>query len=169
MAEPTKHEVRIFVVDTRFQKMARRPGGVPREQAIERAQGLIDELKPEFADWLDRELQELAAAIRQAEGSSFEPSWHERAYCSCCQLRDLSAAMGFGLITFIANNLCEILDVIKAGTAYDTHTINCHIDALFLARTEPYRNLHPEQLPEMTSGLRRIVELASNFPTRAIT
>jgi hypothetical protein len=39
--------------------------------------------------------------------------------------------------------------------------VDCHIDAFLLARTEPYRNLRPEQVPEMTSGLRRVVELAN--------
>jgi hypothetical protein len=161
MADPTKNEARIFFVDTRFQKMTRRPGGVPREQAIERAQGHINDLKPEFSNWLDQKLQELSAELRQSEGSSFDPSWHERAYRSCCQLRDVGATMGFELVTFIANTLCKILDVIKAGTPYDRDMINCHLDALFLARTEPYRNLRPEQVPEMIGGLRRVVELAS--------
>ncbi len=97
MAKPTKHAARIFFVDTHFQKMARRPGGVPREQAIERAKNFIEELKPEFVNWLDRKLQELSAAIQQAEGSSFDPRWHDRAYRSSCQLRDVGATMGFEL------------------------------------------------------------------------
>jgi hypothetical protein len=46
--------------------------------------------------------------------------------------------------------------------------IDCHIDALFLARTDRYRHLRPEQLPEMTSGLRRVVERASGIPVRVI-
>jgi hypothetical protein len=38
--------------------------------------------------------------------------------------------------------------------------IDCHMDALLLARTEQYRHLTPDQVPEMASGLRRVVELA---------
>ncbi len=166
MSKKANHEAHTFYADTRFEKMARRPGGVAREQALARAQAQVDELKPGFADWLDRELQELSAAIQQAEGSSFDPSWHERAYRSCCQLRDVGATMGFELVTFIANNLCEILDVIKAGTPYDREIINCHVNALLLAKMEPYRHLSPEQVPEMASGLRRVVELASIAPTQ---
>lgn len=166
MSEKAKHEAHAFFADTRFERMARRPGGLAREQALAGAQAQVDELKPEFANWLDRELQGLSAAIQQSEGSSFDSSWHERAYRSCSQLRDVGATMGYELVTFVADNLCEILDVIKAGTAYDRDMINCHVNALFLAKTEQYRHLRPEQVPEMASGLRRVVELASIAPTQ---
>lgn len=166
MARSTKRDARIFAVESRFQKMAGRPGGVSREMAIARAERVIDQLKPEFVNWLDRKLQELNAAIEQAEGNSYDVSWHERAYRVSCEIQDVGTTMGFELVTFIANNLCKVLEVIKTGTAYDRDMIKCHIDALFLARTEPYRNLGPEQLPEMTGGLRRVVELVSkNFET----
>ena len=164
MSKNSNKEARTFFADTRFERMARRPGGTTREQALSRAEAHVDEIKAEFPKWLDLKLQELSAAVQQAEGSSFDLSWHERAYRSCCQLRDVGATMDYELVTFIAKNLCEILDVIKTGAAYDRDMINCHVDALFLARTEPYRHLRPEQVPEMASGLRRVVKLASNTP-----
>jgi len=88
----------------------------------------------------------------------------ERAYTSCAHLRDVGATMDFELVTFVANNLCEILDAMKAGAVYDKDAIDCHMDALLLARTEPYRHLRPEQVPEMSSGLRRVGELVSIVP-----
>ena len=162
MSKNTKHEARTFFADTRFERMARRPGGVTREQAVARAQIQIDEIKAEFPKWLDLKLQELSAAIKQAEGSSFDSSWHERADGISCQLRDV---MDYELVTYIAYHLCKILDAIKTGVAYDREMINCHVDALYLARTEQYRHLRPEQVPEMASGLRRVAELVSIVPT----
>lgn len=166
MSEKPKHEVHTFFPDTRFERRARRPGGITREQALAGAQAQVDELMPDFVDWLDRELQDLRAAIQQSEGASFDPSWHERAYRNCCNLRDVGSTMGYELVTFIANNLCEFLDVIKAGTPYDRDMINCHIDALLLAKTEQYRHQRPEQAPEMVNGLRRVVELVSIVPAQ---
>jgi hypothetical protein len=168
MSEKANHEARTFFADTRFERMARRPGGITREQALASGQAQVDEIKLEFADWLDRKLQELSTAIQQAEGSSFDPSWHEHAYRCCCELRDVGATMGYELVTFIANNLCAILDVIKTGKPYDREMINCHVDALLLATMEQYRHLRPEQLPEMTGGLRRVAELASIAPALKI-
>ena len=166
MSKEPKHEAHTFYVDTRFQKMARRPGGAAREQALARAQAQVEELKPEFTVWLDRELEELNAAILLIEVNSSDKLSIERAYRSCSQLRDVGATMDFELVTFVANNLCEILEAIKAGAAYDKDMIDCHISALFLARTDQYRHLRPEQIPEMASGLRRVVELASIAPTQ---
>lgn len=166
MSKDTKHEAHIFYVDTRFQRMARRPGAVERVQALASAQAQVDELKPDFSDWLNRELQELSVALADAECSPSDTLSLDRAYRSCSQLRDVGATMGYELVTFVANNLCEIIDAIKAGATYDKDMIDCHINAFFLARTDQYRHLRPDQVPEMTSGLRRVVELASIAPTQ---
>ena len=34
----------------------------------------------------------------------------------------------------------------------------CHIDALMLARQKSYRRMRPEQVPELTKGLQRVVK-----------
>lgn len=160
MAQQPDRDPNIFPVDTRFQQLARRPGGVTRERAIESAQRQIEELKADFGDWLDRELQNLAASIRQLDANPGNAASLERAQQGCSQLRDVGATMGYQLVTFIANNFCDVLDAVKAGAAYDRDMIDCHMDALLLARTDQYRNLTPDQVPEMTRGLRRVVELA---------
>jgi hypothetical protein len=77
-------------------------------------------------------------------------------------MRDVGTTMGFELVTFITNNLCEIFEAIIAGASPRNEIIDCHIDALLLAKQEQYRHLRPEQLPELNSGLRRVLEVASN-------
>ena len=144
--------------------MARRQGGVAREQALENAQAHIEELRSDFVEWLDQEMQELRNALSQLEGHSDDMPYLDRAYQSCAHLHDVGATMGFELVTFVANNLCEILAAMKAGAPYDKDAIDCHVDALMLAKTEPYRHVSPEQVPEMTSGLRRVGELVSIVP-----
>lgn len=168
MAKPAKTAARIFTVDTSFAQAARRPGGVTREQAIDQAQQNVDELKPDFVSWLDQTLEQLRSAIQESEGRPFNHTWHKRAYTSCSELRDIGTTMGYALITFIADNLCKMLQAIEAGKAYDKAMIVCHIDALFLARSEPFCKLSPEQLPEMTGGLRRVFELVNENQPPAI-
>ncbi|MBX9776522.1 MAG: hypothetical protein K2Y71_19255 [Xanthobacteraceae bacterium] len=166
MADQPSRDPNVFPIDTRFQQQARRPGGVARESAIESAQRQIDDMKPGFVDWLDRELKELAAAARLVTSSPADAAAIERAHQASCQLRDVGATMGYELVTFVANNFCSILDAIKAGAPFDRDMVDCHLDALLLARTEPYRHLRPEQVPEMSRGLRRVVELASASAAR---
>ena len=150
--------VRIFSVDTRFHQMAQRPGGVPREQAIERAQSHVDSLKDDFVDWAEREVKALSSAFNQIQDEGQTAPDLDGIYHRCCQLRDTGTTMGLELITFVADNLCQVLDSIKSGAAYDADVVSCHIHALMLAKQKNYRNLRPDQAIEMTSGLQKILD-----------
>ncbi len=156
--------VRIFPVETTFQKQARRPGGVPRDRAIKHATSRVEEVKPEFDDWLDKELNALADVVRKAQNGEAQPGWIDVANNHTRQLRDVGTTMGSELLTYIAGSLCEILDEITAGAQCNIDSITCHLDALFLARQKPYWGMKPEQVPELTAGLRRVVSHVSTSP-----
>jgi len=160
MADESEEEAKVFSVETRFQKMARRPGGVSRDKALERAQSNIEELKPEFTGWLERELQDLTMTIRQLEGHPEDVSRIDEAHRRSSLLRDVGTTMGFELVTIISRNICEILDAIRGGAPYPKDMVDCHLDALLLTSKAPYCHMRPEQVPEMTGGLRRLVEQA---------
>lgn len=153
-----KLKARIFAVDTRFQQMARRPGGLPREQAIEQAASKIDDAKPGYDVWLRNELQELEGLIKSAQTDQAGTDWIENAAFRSRELRDSATTLQFELLAFIANSLCEIFDSMEAGTECNMEAITCHVDALLLARQMSYRRLKPEQVPELTKGLRRVVK-----------
>ncbi|MGA2565821.1 MAG: hypothetical protein ABSF41_03220 [Pseudolabrys sp.] len=161
MPENPAPEARIFFANTRFERMARRPGGVPREKALGEAQAKIDELKSDFRVWLDQELHKLNAALSKVESDLTDNASLENAYRNCTQLQAVCGAMGYELVTFVAGNLCKIISTIMTGAAYDKEMIDCHINAFLLAKTDQYRAMRPEQVPEMASGLRRVVELAA--------
>jgi hypothetical protein len=152
-------DARIFSVDNRFTKLARRPGGPSRDQAIERAQTTLDDNKLGFGDWLDEELRQLGDAIeRCASQDTRDSEAADAARLHCRHIRDVGTTMGYELASFVANNLCEIFASIKAGAEYRGDLVDCHFQALLLAKQEQYRNLRPEQLPELSSGLRRVAE-----------
>jgi hypothetical protein len=169
MSKKHKQDARVFSVDTRFQRMARRVGGIPREQAIEQAQVQIEEIKVGFDEWLEQEIQALANLIRRAQAGDAEPDWIEIANFRSRQLRDVGTTMDSELLTFIADALCQVLDAMAAGTERDfdsiiSHIIMCHIDALLLIRHKSYRRLKPDQLPELTNGLRKVVNCVCPSP-----
>jgi hypothetical protein len=159
-----KPEARIFFVDTRFQKMARRPGGVSRDAAIEAAQSAIEEIQPEVDNGLERELQELAKLIQSAQAGAPEDNWIEVASFQSRQIHDVGTTIGAELVTFIAESLCDLLDSIQAGASCNMESIVLHLNALMMARREPYRRMRPDQLPELTKGLRRVTESISLQP-----
>jgi hypothetical protein len=152
-----------FHVDSHFQKMARRTGGISRQQALENAQITIDKMRMSFRDWLDGEIDSLTGAIQEGRtGRADDFAWVETALNHARQIRDVGSTMGFELVSFITNNLCEIFEAIAAGATARNEMIDCHIDALALAKQEQYRHLRPEQLPELSLGLRRVLEVANN-------
>jgi hypothetical protein len=156
--------VRIFPVETTFQKHARRPGGVPRDRAIKYAVARVEETKSEFEEWLSKELEALADTVRKLKSGETAPEWVDVANRHSRHLRDVGTTMGSELLTYIAGSLCEILDEIAAGAPCNIDSVTCHVDALFLARQQPYWSLKPEQVPELTAGLRRVVDHVSTSP-----
>jgi hypothetical protein len=164
MTENSNNEARVFSPKTRFQTLARRPGGVPRKQAVENAQNKIEEAKLGFDDWLDGELNELIGWVERARSGAAVGDWIEAAQFHANQLRDTGTTVGFELLTFISNTLCTILDGIKAGAECNMDSLTCHIDALLLIRHQQFRHLRPDQVPELSRGLHRVAESVSITP-----
>jgi hypothetical protein len=156
----------LFYPDTRFERLARRPGGVERDAALERAQAAVDNMKSDFSVWIDNEFIILNESLKEIDSDPANKRAMERAFHSCAQLRDVSGTMGYELVTFVAKTLCDILEAYIAGAAYDKDVVVCHSNAFMLARMEQYRHLTPEQVPEMTAGLLRVVEIASIIPSK---
>jgi hypothetical protein len=98
-------EPRIFPVDTNFQKMARRPGGISRDRAVERAEIEIAEAKVEFDEWLSRELTELTTAFEAARDNHHDPERLAELASRGRQLRDMTATMRFELLSFVGASL----------------------------------------------------------------
>lgn len=168
MSAKTPPNVRIFAVKTRFQELAQRPGGIPRDLAIQQAETGIEGYKADFVDWVDRELQELTRALRKVEGGQADKAQVDEIYRRCRQLRDTGTTMGLALLTFVADNLCRVLDTVQSGAPYDAEVVDCHLDALLLAKQNAYRNIGPDQVPEMTRGLHRMLERANrSVPDKA--
>ncbi len=163
--ESDSENPQVFPVETTYQKQARRAGGIPRERAIMYALARVEEIKPEFDEWFGKELEALTDVVRKAQSGEAPPDWIDVANRHARHLRDVGTTMGSELLTFIAGSLCEILDEVSAGAPCNIDSITCHVDALFLARQRRYWGLKPEQVPELTNGLRRVVNHVSTSPS----
>jgi hypothetical protein len=157
---------REFPVETDFHRKARRAGGVTRNQAVGGAEAQIETLKVEFTDWLKDGLERLQSAIRLADAHPENAVVLEDAFRSSCELRDIGTTMGYELVTFVAYRLCEVLDAIRNGADYDEVLIRCHLDALQLARQDSYKNVSPDQVPELCDGLRLAAERSISMAGR---
>jgi hypothetical protein len=138
--------------------MARRPGGMSRNRAIERAEIEIAEVKVEFDEWLSRELAELTTAFEAARDNPNDPERLAELANRGRQLRDVTATIRLELLSFVAASLCDLLDSVSAETEFPIDSIVCHLDALNLSARPDFRELRPDEVPELTKGLRRVVK-----------
>jgi hypothetical protein len=164
MSDKPPPEARVFSPNTRFHTLARRPGGVSRKDAISGAQSKVDDIQPEFGDWLGAEISSLAEAVGHLKSDGAEPEWIDRALFHSNQLRDVGTTMGFELVSYVANTLSIILERNQAGAEFNIDSIVCHMDALTLVRQESYRRLRPDQVPELLEGLHQVAESVSIVP-----
>jgi hypothetical protein len=164
MADNSSPEAKVFSPKTRFQTLARRPGGVPRGQAVDNALTNVEHAKLGFDEWLDGELKGLIDAVERARAGAHVDEWIEAARIHTHNLRNVGTTVGFELLTYIAGTFCTILDSIKSGAECNVESLACHVDALLLIRKKQYRNLRPDQVPELSRGLYRVAESVSIVP-----
>ena len=75
----------------------------------------------------------------------------------CQHMADVSATMGYEFVSYVASNLCLMFDAIRQGADYRRDVMACHVDALMLGRKDKFRRMRPEDVPELTEGLRRVL------------
>lgn len=155
-------DVRVFDVETNFQKAAKRPGGIKRDEAVKTAAANIEQIKPVFTDWLAQEFEELLRIVpdRKVKETN-DPAWVDAIDRSSVRLMDAAGTMGYPFISFVATNLHAVCEAIRDGGDYRSEVMACHIDALFLARLPKYRNMKPEDMPELSAGLKQVLASAS--------
>jgi hypothetical protein len=67
----------------------------------------------------------------------------------------------------VASRLCEVLNAVRGGAGYDKDLVSCHLDALQLAGQDSYKNVSPDQVPDLCNGLRRAAERSISATGRA--
>jgi hypothetical protein len=132
-----------------------------RNRAIERAEIEIAEVKVEFDEWLSREMTELTTAFEAARDNPNDPERLAELANRGRQLRDVTATIRLELLSFVAASLCDLLDSVSAETEFPIDSIVCHLDALDLSARPDFRELRPDEVPELTKGLRRVVKHVS--------
>jgi hypothetical protein len=161
---PPHRQAREFDLETRFQALARRPGGLPRDAALRAAQAHVETVKPHVAGWLDAELAALLRAVPAVGSAMADAAWIDAAHDHTRRLAEVAGVAGFDLVAFVAGNLCAIFEAVADGGQCHDDVVACHIDALRLARQPQYRGMSPDDLAALRDGLRRVLASQSRQP-----
>lgn len=167
MTKNTDNGAHLFYPDVRAERLGRRPGGVPRDIALQRAQTAVDDMQSDFDAWLAHEFDALHPALAELGRNPGDTDAMQRAFHSAAQMRDVCGTMGYELVTFVARTLCDILEAYMAGAAHDAEVVECHVNAFALARQQQYRHLTPAEVPELARGLLRVAEITSIVPPKS--
>ncbi len=159
MSSQNTTSAKIFLANTQFEKLAKRPGGVSREDAIKSAFSNIDRLKADAIFWIRQGVVRLDQAIQDTWISADDAARFDFAITLSASLRDVGATVGFPLLTFVCNNLCEILETQKSGVKLRKDIIDVHRMALMLSAQDKYRKSNLDDLPIFKSGFEKILTI----------
>ncbi len=171
MTRNSRSTYREIEVDNEFGRAARAPGGLSRSDALAHAEAEIERVKPQVSQYIKQECARLGTALRSARtGKRVDSSAVAQAYTASQHLRDVADSVGHPLVGLIATNLCNIFEAVElAQIDYPGAVIDCHFDALRLALSRRYRGKKLKDLPELSTGLVQIVEIAKDLAARADT
>ncbi len=139
--------------ENRLAKVMRKPGGVRVEDALQRADENLEDIREECLASVDEQLDQIERMAREAGASPTEP-----ASLAIYQLsNDIHAVAGvFGLteLGHAAFSLCELVDRLRARGRWSQPAVEVHLSAFRLLR-------NPDGATDRSAvldGLRRVTE-----------
>lgn len=144
---------------TRFHRMAKRAGGISRDEAIKRSNAFLETAKSKYHEWVAEDVLRLETALAALRGQTEpDPEALENAYHRTRVIRDLGDTMGYPLVTVVADSLCELLYRFKNANVYSERSVDTHFWSLQLVSTPAYKGEAKEATDNLLSGLRRVVD-----------
>jgi hypothetical protein len=102
------------------------------EEALQRADDVLQEMSAELAEWLDMEVARLQEARLSAQDADWGPDGLEHLACVAHDVKGVGATYGYPLVTEIAASLCRVLECAegRAATQRDAGLVCAHVDAV---------------------------------------
>lgn len=144
---------------TRFHKLAKREGGITREEALKKAEKFIESLKPQYIEWLRADMEKLQTIVRAfREGVPGPVEW-KAAYRQSCVIRDLGSTFDYYTVTDIADSLCELLKRFEGNGVHHQSAVEAHLHALQLVGSTEIKDPAAREGHRLLDGLRQVVDM----------
>lgn len=82
-----------------------------RDQLIARAENALENMKEEFAGWMDEEIEGLSVAVREWTQSPNDPECVGELFRRCHDLKGQAPTLGYPIVGRIAASLCQLLSI----------------------------------------------------------
>jgi chemotaxis protein histidine kinase CheA len=103
-------------------------GGIAAS-ALQRAEQVIEELKEEFEEWIEKDVEQLVRTHEAFEARRTEANL-ARFYRAAHDLRGQAATFDFPLVARIANSLANLTEEAGSGSSLPTVLVEAHVDAI---------------------------------------
>jgi hypothetical protein len=122
---------RVFPLETRFQNMAKRPGGLSRDRAISRAEAAVTRMQSGFKAWFALRLREIGEIVSTAEYD--DAAWAPEALRLAGQIHETAGTLGLQTTAAAAEVLCEIFSAIEARQSRADMHLRGRVEELIVA------------------------------------
>lgn len=147
---------KTFFPKTRLSELVARPGGIPRDIAIEGAVAAIQELRGES----DKMIMLLIGAIEELIGCSKKGQMSEHDMIQVLKYADqivtLSGTFGYQFLDVAVKSLCDVTDGLVRSNLRDVAPIAVHIQSMRLL-APGVNSLTPEQAGKVLTELAKIL------------
>jgi hypothetical protein len=133
----------------------REPGGLPVAEAVEAADGNLEQLRPECADELQQAVSD-ALACFQAFPAAFDAAALQRLYAISARAVGIGRICGAPAADATFVSLCNLLDHLTVIQRWDLEAIAVHVQTLHLLSARLRDGLDAPAIEQVLAGLEKV-------------
>ena len=163
---PKQQPIEIFMPPNVLKAKVGGSGGID-PNALKRAEQAIEEMKEEFADWIVKDVDNLATARNGFDAKRGEETLGAL-YRASLDLKGQATTFEFPIVARIANSLCRLTDgAPNSGALLPMTLIDAHVDAIRVIVRDKIKDATNRVAVVLTTELEtRVTEYLEKKPAR---
>lgn len=147
---------KTFFPKTRLSELVARPGGIPRDLAVEGAMAAIQELRGESDKMIGLLIEAIEEIVYGSKGMQLSHEDMFRVLKHADQIVTLAGTFGYQFLDIAVRSLCDVTDGLIRSNMHDAAPIAVHIQSMRLLGPNT-NTLTPEQAGKVLGELAKIL------------
>lgn len=134
-----------------------RPARIPREELISRAEVALENMREEFVEWIEEEIDDLTTALAEWCKTPTDPAAVSELFRRAHDLKGQATTLGYPIVGRIAASLCELLSIDGLDWQEITSLTTSHVNAVRAAVRDEIRDETNQTAGALATGLETAV------------
>jgi len=134
-----------------------RQAKLPRELLIARAEQALENMREEFAEWIEEEIDDLATALADWCKTPSDPAAVSELFRRAHDLKGQATTLGYPIVGRIAASLCDLLSINGLGWQEIISLTTSHVNAVRAAVRDEIRDETNQTAAALASELETAV------------